>query len=51
MRSIERTRAFRRDYRRESRGRHGNRLDERLAPVVTTLATTSRLAPTITTTP
>ena len=45
MRSIERTRAFRRDYRRRSRGRHGNRLDERLATVVTALANDIPLAP------
>ena len=45
MRSIERTSAFRRDYRRESRGRHGNHLDELLALVVTALANDSSLAP------
>ena len=37
MRSIERTSAFKRDYRRESRGRHGNYLDELLTLVVTDL--------------
>lgn len=45
MRSIERTRAFKRDYRRESRGRYGKRLDERLNPVVTDPANDIPLAP------
>ena len=34
MRTIERTSRFKRDYRRESRGRHRNDLDERLATIV-----------------
>lgn len=38
MRTIERTIRFKRDYRRESRGRHRNDLDERLAVVVNALA-------------
>ena len=38
MRTIERTRRFQRDYRRESRGRHRADLDERLATLVRTLA-------------
>ena len=38
MRTIERTSRFKRDYRRASRGRHRNDLDERLAVVVNTLA-------------
>ena len=45
MRSIERTSAFKRDYRRESRGRHGNCLDERLALIVTTLSKDIPLGP------
>ena len=38
MRTIERTSRFKRDYRRESRGRHRNDLDERLATIVNALA-------------
>ncbi len=38
MRTIERTSRFKRDYRRESRGRHRNDLDERLAAIVNALA-------------
>ena len=38
MRTIERTSRFRRDYRRERRGRHGSDLDERLAVIVNALA-------------
>ena len=38
MRTIERTSRFKRDYRRESRGRHRNDLDIRLAVIVNTLA-------------
>ena len=38
MRRIERTARFKRDYRRESRGRHAIDLDERLAVVVNALA-------------
>ena len=34
MRTIERTRWFKRDYRREYRGRHRSDLDERLAAIV-----------------
>ena len=45
MRSIERTSAFKRDYRRESRGRHGNYLDELLTLVVTDLANDILLDP------
>ena len=44
MRIIERTRAFRRDYKRESRGTQGIRLDLRLAPVLTALANDIPLA-------
>ena len=38
MRKIERTARFKRDYRRESRGRHRNQLDERLAGILNALA-------------
>lgn len=38
MRTIERTSRFKRDYRRESRGRYAGDLDERLAVVVNALA-------------
>ena len=38
MRTIERTNRFKRDYRRESRGRHRKNLDERLAVIVNALA-------------
>ena len=37
MRTIERTRRFKRDYRRESRSRHRTDLDERLAVIVQAL--------------
>ena len=38
MRTIERTSQFRRDYRRESRGRHGASLDASFVPVLEALA-------------
>ena len=38
MRTIERTGRFKRDYRRESRGRHRNDLAERLSAIVNTPA-------------
>ena len=38
MRTIERTRRFKRDYKRKARGRHRQDLDARLAPIVTALA-------------
>jgi mRNA interferase YafQ len=38
MRAIEHTRQFRRDYKREKRGRHGARLDAMLLPVIEMLA-------------
>ncbi len=38
MRRIERTSRFKRDYKRESRGRHRTYLDELLATIVETLA-------------
>lgn len=46
MRTIERTTRFKRDYKRESRGRHRTYLDAILAPVVEALANDRPLAPT-----
>ncbi len=43
MRTIERTRRFKRDYKRESRGRHRADLDKRLAKLVQALASDSAL--------
>ena len=37
MRAIERTKQFRRDYKRERRGRHGSSLDELLRGVIAAL--------------
>ena len=45
MRTIERTNRFKRDYRREARGRHRAELDERLTDVVQALASDAVLAP------
>ena len=45
MRRIERTSRFKRDYKRESRGRHGTHLDAILAPVVQALANDRPLEP------
>ena len=45
MRAIERTSRFKRDYRRESRSRHGPELDERLAAIVIALANDAPLDP------
>ena len=45
MRTIERTRPFKRDYRREARGRHGADLDERLGAIVGALARDDALEP------
>ena len=39
MRTIERTAQFKRDYKRESRGRHRVSLDAHLVPIVEALAT------------
>jgi mRNA interferase YafQ len=44
MREIERTSRFRRDYRRESRGRHAESLDSSLAAVLVALGTDIPLA-------
>ena len=38
MRAIERTKQFKRDYKREARGRHRASLDDDLVPVVKALA-------------
>ncbi|MGH7271765.1 MAG: type II toxin-antitoxin system YafQ family toxin [Polyangiaceae bacterium] len=38
MRTIERTTAFKRDYKREKKGRHGGEIDRLLTAVVTILA-------------
>ena len=45
MRTIERTTQFKRDYQRESKGRHRASLDANLAPVVEALANDQPLAP------
>ena len=45
MRTIERTHRFKRDYRREARGRRRAGLDERLAAIVHALATDAPLEP------
>ena len=44
-RTIERTGRFKRDYKRESRGRHRRDLDERLAAIVRALASDEPLEP------
>jgi mRNA interferase YafQ len=44
MRTIERSTAFRRDYKRESRGQHGIALDEVLVPILKLLADDTPLA-------
>jgi mRNA interferase YafQ len=38
MRTIERSSAFRRDYKREARGQHRATLDENLVPIIESLA-------------
>jgi mRNA interferase YafQ len=45
MRTIEHTRQFRRDYKREKRGRHGARLDAILLHVLDMLANDAPLPP------
>ena len=45
MRTIERTTQFKRDYKRESRGRHRASLDASLASIVEALATDQPLEP------
>ena len=44
MREIERTGQFKRDYKREARGRHGKTLDRDLIAVLTALASDLPLA-------
>ena len=45
MRTIERTGQFKRDYKRESRGRHRSSLDAELASIVEALAKDQPLEP------
>ena len=45
MRTIEPTSRFKRDYKREARGRHRTYLDAILAPIVEALANDRRLEP------
>ena len=45
MRKIERTGQFRRDYKRESKGRHRRDLDSDLVPIVAALADDQPLEP------
>jgi mRNA interferase YafQ len=45
MRTIERSSAFKRDYKREARGKHRATLDADLVPVLTALADDHPLAP------
>lgn len=45
MRTIERSTTFKRDYKRESKGRHRNTLDDSLTPVLLALAGDEPLEP------
>jgi mRNA interferase YafQ len=45
MRAIERSSAFKRDYKREARGRHRNTLDDSLSAVLVALADDGPLEP------
>lgn len=45
MRTIDRSTAFKRDYKREARGRYRATLDSVLLPILTALATDQALAP------
>jgi mRNA interferase YafQ len=45
MRTIERSSAFRRDYKREARGQHRATLNDNLMPVLVTLANDRPLEP------
>jgi mRNA interferase YafQ len=45
MRTIERSSAFKRDYKREAKGQHRHTLDESLSPVLLALATDQPLDP------
>ena len=43
MRTIRRTNAFKRDYKREKKGRHRNTLDDNLLKIITLLASDAPL--------
>lgn len=45
MRKIERTRQFKRDYKREAKGRHRASLDAAIVPLLVTLANDQPLEP------
>ncbi|EGT7582594.1 type II toxin-antitoxin system YafQ family toxin [Salmonella enterica] len=45
MRKIERSSAFKRDYKREAKGKHRKDLDSKLVPVLTALASDEKLEP------
>lgn len=45
MRTIERSTTFKRDYKRESKGRHRATLDDDLRPILIALATDTPLEP------
>lgn len=45
MRTLERSTAFKRDYKREAKGKHRNELDDELVPVLTALANDEPLEP------
>jgi mRNA interferase YafQ len=45
MRTIERSTAFKRDYKREAKGQHRKGLDDVLVPVLTALANDEQLEP------
>ena len=45
MRRIERSSQFKRDYKREAKGRHGKSLDAMLVPILTALANDDSLEP------
>jgi mRNA interferase YafQ len=45
MRKIERIGQFKRDYKREAKGRHGKSLDALLVPIITALANDEPLEP------
>ncbi len=45
MRTIERSSAFKRDYKREAKGQHRSTLDDDLVPVLKALALDQRLEP------
>jgi mRNA interferase YafQ len=45
MRTIERSSIFKRDYKREAKGRHRNSLDGSISPVLAALANDQQLEP------